>query len=108
MLFPLDPSQRLRHPSQLYEAFFEGIVLFAILWIIRRKSPFDGFLLAVYIAGYGIIRFFLEYFRQPDEQLGLLWGMVSMGQVLCMAMVLLGAVIFFVRRSSARVPQKIV
>lgn len=102
MVFPLDPSQQLRHPSQLYEAFFEGIVLFAILWAIRRRSPFDGFLLALYIAGYGTIRFFLEYFREPDEQLGLLWGTVSMGQVLCLAMVLLAAGILVARRRAAR------
>jgi hypothetical protein len=49
MYFPLDPLHELRHPSQLYEAFFEGIVLFAILWGIRRRSPFDGFLFASYL-----------------------------------------------------------
>ncbi|MDR3284733.1 MAG: prolipoprotein diacylglyceryl transferase, partial [Treponema sp.] len=59
-----------RHPSQLYEAFFEGLVLFLLLWCIRKHKPFDGFLAAVYTAGYAIFRFFIEYFREPDTDLG--------------------------------------
>jgi phosphatidylglycerol:prolipoprotein diacylglycerol transferase len=59
-----------RHPSQLYEAFFEGIVLFTILWLLRNKKPFKGFIAGLYFAGYGVIRFFLEYFRAPDISLG--------------------------------------
>ncbi|MDR2515929.1 MAG: prolipoprotein diacylglyceryl transferase [Spirochaetaceae bacterium] len=59
-----------RHPSQLYEAFFEGIVLFALLWLLRGKKPFKGFLAGLYFAGYGLFRFFLEYFRAPDVSLG--------------------------------------
>ncbi len=59
MYFPLDPSQSLRHPSQLYEALFEGIVLFILLWLIRKKKMFDGFLIGIYICGYGFVRFFI-------------------------------------------------
>jgi phosphatidylglycerol---prolipoprotein diacylglyceryl transferase len=55
-----------RHPSQLYEALFEGIVLWLILWLIRRKKPFNGFMIGCYIMGYGIARFIIEYFREPD------------------------------------------
>jgi len=57
-----------RHPSQLYEAFFEGIVLWLILWfIIRKKKPFNGYIIGSYIIGYGIFRFFIEYLREPDS-----------------------------------------
>ena len=53
-----------RHPSQLYEAFFEGIVLGTILWFLRKHKPFDGFLTAMYTIGYGFFRFIIEYFRE--------------------------------------------
>jgi phosphatidylglycerol:prolipoprotein diacylglycerol transferase len=60
-----------RHPSQLYEAFFEGLVLWAILWFVfRRRRRFDGQLIALYVIGYGIARFFIEYVREPDVELG--------------------------------------
>jgi phosphatidylglycerol---prolipoprotein diacylglyceryl transferase len=60
-----------RHPSQLYEAFFEGLVLWLVLWfIVRRRRPYKGFSIALYMMGYGIIRFFLEYLRQPDKGMG--------------------------------------
>ena len=59
-----------RHPSQLYQAFFEGIVLWAIIWFFRNRKPFKGFLIGLYFAGYGFFRFFVEYFRQPDAHLG--------------------------------------
>jgi phosphatidylglycerol:prolipoprotein diacylglycerol transferase len=99
MYFPLDPSGRLRHPSQLYEAFFEGIFLFVILWSIRRKKMFDGFFLSLYIVGYGIVRFFIEFIREPDSHIGFFFGYLSLGQILCIAMILAGAGLFFVRRS---------
>jgi phosphatidylglycerol---prolipoprotein diacylglyceryl transferase len=61
-----------RHPSQLYEAFFEGLVLWCILWfIVRRRKPYKGFVIACYALGYGVIRFFIEYTRQPDKGIGL-------------------------------------
>jgi phosphatidylglycerol---prolipoprotein diacylglyceryl transferase len=60
-----------RHPSQLYEAFFEGIVLWLVLWfIVRKHKPYKGFVICWYMIGYGIIRFFIEYARQPDKGLG--------------------------------------
>jgi phosphatidylglycerol---prolipoprotein diacylglyceryl transferase len=100
MFFPSAPGRELRHPSQLYEAFFEGIVLFIVLWTLRTKRPFSGFHLALYIIGYGLIRFFIEFYREPDFNLGFVWGALSMGQVLCLAMILLGTVIIAVKQSS--------
>jgi phosphatidylglycerol:prolipoprotein diacylglycerol transferase len=97
MYFPLDFTHQLRHPSQLYEALFEGLVLFLILWSIRKKSPFDGFLLAIYLIGYGFVRFVIEFFREPDTQLGLIWGVLSMGQILCILMMLTGACVYMFR-----------
>lgn len=98
MYFPLDSTHKLRHPSQLYEAFFEGIFLFLILWSVRKKSPFDGFLLAMYLIGYGFVRFTIEFFREPDPNHGLIWGVLSMGQVLCLLMMFAGACVYMVRR----------
>jgi phosphatidylglycerol:prolipoprotein diacylglycerol transferase len=59
-----------RHPSQLYEALFEGVILWAILWFFRNRKPFNGFLMGLYLIGYGFFRFFIEYFREPDADLG--------------------------------------
>jgi phosphatidylglycerol:prolipoprotein diacylglycerol transferase len=98
MYFPLDPTQQLRHPSQLYEAFFEGIVLFVILWLLRKEKHFNGYLLGIYICGYGFVRFIIEFFREPDYQLGFVLGFLSMGQVLCLLMILCGAAILLVRK----------
>lgn len=98
MYFPLDPTQQLRHPSQLYEAFFEGIVLFAVLWLFRKKKRFDGYLLGIYLCGYGFVRFIIEFFREPDYQLGFVLGFLSMGQVLCLLMIICGAAILLGRQ----------
>jgi phosphatidylglycerol:prolipoprotein diacylglycerol transferase len=100
MYFPLDPTHQLRHPSQLYEAFFEGIFLFAVLWSVKRKSPFDGFMLSLYIIGYGLVRFVIEFFREPDEQLGFIVGSLSMGQLLCLIMILGGIALLLIRRAA--------
>ena len=103
MFFPLSPGRELRHPSQLYEAFFEGIALFLILWSLRGKRPFAGLHLALYIIGYGLIRFFIEFYREPDFHLGFIWNTLSMGQVLCIIMVLAG--IGIIIRGQAKRPQ---
>lgn len=77
----------LRHPSQLYEAFFEGIVLFIILWIVRNKSAKKtGMISGLYLLGYGGFRFCIEFFRQPDEQLGFFLYYLTMGQILSIIM----------------------
>jgi phosphatidylglycerol:prolipoprotein diacylglycerol transferase len=85
-----DPA---RHPSQLYEAGLEGILLFVVLsWLFWRTDARykPGLLLGVFLIGYGCSRFFVEYFRQPDAQLGILpWG-ISMGQTLSAPMIFVG------------------
>jgi phosphatidylglycerol:prolipoprotein diacylglycerol transferase len=90
MHFPLAPGSALRHPSQLYEAFFEGLVLFALLWRLRRRDLPRGAMLALYLIGYGAMRFGIEYFREPDAHLGFVWMRFSMGQLLCLAMIAAG------------------
>ncbi|ACF46123.1 MAG: prolipoprotein diacylglyceryl transferase [Prosthecochloris sp.] len=90
MYFPSAPGFALRHPSQLYEAFFEGIVLFVILWTIRKQSPYPGFLSGIYLFGYGFVRFFIEFYREPDAHLGFVFMQFSMGQLLCLAMMAAG------------------
>lgn len=87
MHFPSASLRHLRHPSQLYEALGEGVLLFLILWPMRNSRRMRGLMFPVYIAGYGIVRFVIEFFRQPDEQLGFVAGPLSMGQMLCIGMV---------------------
>jgi phosphatidylglycerol:prolipoprotein diacylglycerol transferase len=82
---PVDPNALVnlpRFPSQLFEAVFEGIVLWSVLWMIRKHSPFKGFLAGAYIFGYGFIRFILEYFREPDAGLGY---RIQLGQQISLA-----------------------
>jgi phosphatidylglycerol:prolipoprotein diacylglycerol transferase len=86
-----------RHPSQLYEAFFEGIVLFIILYRFSKHKSAQGVLLAVALISYGSMRFFLEFFREPDPQLGFILGPFTMGQGLCAAMAILGAILLWQR-----------
>lgn len=93
MYFPTG-GPTLRHPSQLYEAFGEGIILFAVIWPLRNKVRTPGGLLPIYLFGYGMIRFIIEYFRQPDEHLGFVLLSLSMGQLLCAAMMLTGLGLF--------------
>ena len=81
-----------RHPSQLYEALFEGIVLWAIIWFFRNRKPFKGFLVGLYFLGYGLFRFIIEYFREPDADLGYRFANFTTGQILCFFMILFGIV----------------
>ena len=90
MYFPLAPTKELRHPSQLYEAFFEGIFLFVVLWSIRKMNLPKGTMLAIYLIGYGLVRFIIEYFREPDAHLGFVLFSFSMGQILCALMIAAG------------------
>lgn len=98
MYFPLDPTGQLRHPSQLYEAFFEGILLFIILWSIRKKRLFNGFHFCLYIISYGIVRFCIEFIREPNEELGNIFGFFTMGQILSITMILGGTSIMLIRK----------
>lgn len=100
-------SLQLRHPSQLYEAFFEGLVLFAILWALRNGIKYKNKLFHVpcfmlYVLGYGFFRFFIEFFRDPDPQIGLILNFLTLGQFFSLAMIASGAIIFFVSRVKNR------
>ena len=94
-----------RHPSQLYEMLLEGVLLWAFIWFFRNRKPFKGFLITLYISGYGLVRFFIEYFREPDADLGYRIQFAktaippalghpllcfSTGQVFCFVMILAG------------------
>jgi phosphatidylglycerol:prolipoprotein diacylglycerol transferase len=94
MVFPyVDASPR--HPSQLYEMFLEGFLLFAIVWWFSAKPRPAGSVAAVFLIGYGICRSFVEYFREPDLNIGFLWGMnITQGQVLSVPLILFGMALF--------------
>jgi len=87
----------LRHPSQIYEAVGEGIILFLFLWFLRNKKMPPGVLSSLYIMGYALVRFILEFFRAPDAHLGFVLGIFTMGQVLSGVMFLCGVVLFVVQ-----------
>jgi phosphatidylglycerol:prolipoprotein diacylglycerol transferase len=91
-----------RHPSQLYESALEGWVLFGILWWLKDKKLPAGGLLALFISLYGLFRFFVEFFREPDPQLGFVLGPFSMGQVLCSFMVAGGVVLLAYLKNRSR------
>ncbi|HNQ86134.1 MAG TPA: prolipoprotein diacylglyceryl transferase [Deltaproteobacteria bacterium] len=79
-----------RHPSQLYEAFSEGLLLFVILYVLSRKVNTRGVVFGVFLAGYGLLRFIMEFFREPDPQIGFVFLSLTMGQTLCLIMVAAG------------------
>ena len=79
-----------RHPSQIYQFLLEGVLLFILLWLFARRARPMGQVSAVFLLGYGSFRFIAEYFREPDAHLGLLSLGMSMGQWLCVPMVLAG------------------
>ncbi|MBB3103461.1 prolipoprotein diacylglyceryl transferase [Azomonas macrocytogenes] len=92
MIFPTDPAQLPRHPSQLYQCVLEGLVLFAILWIYSSRPRPTMAVSGMFLLCYGIFRFIVEFVRMPDPQLGYLaFGWLTMGQVLCLPMILIGA-----------------
>lgn len=87
MVFPLG-GHIPRHPSQIYEAALEGALLFIILWCLKDLRLRPGTMVCFFLCGYGLMRFLAEFFRQPDPQIGLFWGLFSMGQMLCLIMIL--------------------
>ena len=105
MIFPHDPDGMPRHPSQLYQAAGEGLLLFAILNLlfhftnIRRYPAMTS---GVFLIGYAFFRSFAEFFREPDVQLGFIVGDVTMGQILCIPMAMAGvALVIYARRNPA-------
>jgi phosphatidylglycerol:prolipoprotein diacylglycerol transferase len=97
MVFP-GAGPFYRHPSQLYEAFFEGVVLFLILHIVMKKQWLPGGgVFGLYVGLYGIFRFLLEFFREPDRHIGIVFMGMSMGQLLCILMMIVGVSVLIKR-----------
>jgi phosphatidylglycerol:prolipoprotein diacylglycerol transferase len=106
MVFPQSNTAIARHPSQLYQFALEGLLLFALLWWYARLPRARGQVAAAFVFGYGVFRFAAEYFREPDAFLGILAMGMSMGQWLCVPMILAGAGLWwwFGRPAFARPP----
>ena len=90
MVFANSGTTLPRHPSQVYQFLLEGLLLFVLLWLYARHPRKRGQVSAAFLTGYGVFRFIAEYFREPDSHLGLLALNMSMGQWLCVPMVLVG------------------
>ncbi|MBN1948283.1 MAG: prolipoprotein diacylglyceryl transferase [Candidatus Cloacimonetes bacterium] len=91
MIFP-ESDGRPRHPSQLYEAFLEGILLFLISYLILRFSRREGIVFWSWIGLYGLFRFLVEFLREPDAHLGFIISFLTMGQILSLAMIIAGMI----------------
>lgn len=100
VVFPRVDAQP-RHPSQLYEAMLEGVVLFALLWLFSSRPRPAGAVSGLFLVLYGCFRFVVEFARQPDPQLGFLVGWLTMGQLLSVPMVLAGIGLMWWSRSRA-------
>jgi phosphatidylglycerol:prolipoprotein diacylglycerol transferase len=95
MVFPRG-GPLARHPSQLYQAALEGLLLFAVLYVLQRRDPArarPGLLTGVFVAGYGLVRIIGEMFREPDAHIGLLAFGTTWGQWLSLPMLAIGAVL---------------
>ena len=84
-----------RHPSQLYEAFLRGLILFIILYFYFFKSKNTGLISGMFLILYSLFRFLIEFLREPDYQLGLFFNFISMGQILCIPISIFGITIIF-------------
>ena len=97
-----------RHPSQLYEALLEGLVLFLVLHFMARNANIRrcrGMIFGTLLIGYGLSRFIVEFYREPDPQLGLFLDYLSMGQIMCLPMMIVGAVIISYARKNSKKAQ---
>jgi len=95
MVFPQSGSMLPRHPSQVYQFLLEGLLLFVVMWLYARKERKQGQVAAVFLIGYGVLRFVAEYFREPDDFLGLRALNLSQGQWLSVPMVIAGIALWF-------------
>ena len=95
MVFPQSGTALPRHPSPLYQFAMEGVLLFVLLWFYSRKPRGLGQVSGLFLVGYGVFRFTAEYFREPDSFLGLLALNMSMGQWLCVPMVVAGLLLWW-------------
>jgi len=87
-----------RHPSQVYEAILEGGVLFFLLWMKKDQKTFPGILIVRFLILYGLFRILVEFFREPDAQVGYLWGLLTMGQLLSALMIFVGCFLLYKQR----------
>ena len=99
MIFP-DAGQFPRHPSQIYEFFLEGVLLFIILWTVKVQTK--GAKLPMFLVFYGIFRIFAEFFREPDAQVGFIFAAFTMGQILSLFMIIAGVIIYKMLPKSAQ------
>lgn len=97
MIFP-QIDNLPRHPSQLYELGLEGITLFLILFFYAQKQRLKGSNTALFLIFYGLFRFLIEFYREPDVQLGYLWDTFTMGQLLSLPMILIGITLYFYQK----------
>jgi phosphatidylglycerol:prolipoprotein diacylglycerol transferase len=105
MVFPNDPLHLPRHPSQLYEAFLEGVVLFIVMFALARFTSAKGklgVLSGAFLIGYGICRILAELFREPDAQLGFLFSGITMGQLLSVPMLVIGTLFILWAKPATR------
>ena len=107
MIFPTDPLQLPRHPSQLYQALLEGVLLFTAMILLARHESLRarfGWLTGAFLAGYACCRIVGEFFREPDAFLGFLWGGLSMGQLLSLPMLAAGLLLMRRARAPVAIP----
>ncbi len=91
----------LRHPSQIYEAIFEGLIIFFVIFYIIKKKYYRFLnISSLFLIMYGIFRFTIEFYREPDSHLGFIFMNISMGQLLCLPMILIGSI--FLRKKNVR------
>ncbi|WP_370980825.1 prolipoprotein diacylglyceryl transferase [Agaribacterium sp. ZY112] len=106
MVFPKDPEQLNRHASQLYEAFLEGLLIAIVLWFYARKPRPTAALSSLFLILYGVFRFVVEFFREPDAHIQFdLFGWMTRGQILCVPMVVIGLIFFigaYIHASSSK------
>lgn len=94
-----------RHASQLYEGVLEGIVLAILLYLLHKRQKHYGVVSAAFLLGYGVFRFIVEFFREPDAQLGYYFGLFTMGQILCFLMLpLAAAMLLWARKVNLKNP----
>ena len=108
MIFPNDPDSLYRHPSQLYQAFFEGLVLFILMYYLSTKIKMRAIMSCAFMFFYGTFRFFLEFFREPDQHIQFdFFGWMTRGQILSMAMVLFSIIAFYFATNKLKNAHKI-
>jgi len=102
MIFPQSGTDVPRHPSQLYQFAGEGLLLFVLVWLYSSRPRAVGRVSGLFLVGYAVMRFAAEFAREPDAFLGLLTGGLSMGQLLCIPMLVYGLYLLWRRPADER------